>query len=327
MDDLQRSLLNVFTNSDLDRMVQQREDSTWVESVRTHHSTRYILFSEDRFLLTDTTGRVPVYLTHARFQEIQHAVRNSIFLGSRNSTHYFAADLTDSNCIENVVESPVRFGGLRGHGWALDPHDASMLSFAKTMFHWHRAHEYCGICGSATQSTPAGHVRKCTNSDCGKTHFPRTDPAIIVAVIKDSKCLFGRQSQWPKYRHSVIAGFVEPGESIEQAVVREVQEETNIILESVKYHSSQPWPFPGSIMLGFMAQASTDQIVLNDCELENAHWRSVEQVIEGLESELFLLPPKLSIAYRLIEDWFNSYSSVPLASLLEELQMCEKHRV
>ena len=154
-----------------------------------------------------------------------------------------------------------------------------------------------------------------------KLIFPRTDPAIIVAVTRHGKCLFGRQQLWPRYRYSVIAGFVEPGESVEQAVVREVLEETNITLEKVNYHSSQPWPFPGSIMLGFTASASNFTVRLNDGELQDAHWRSVDEIVTGLAAQTFRLPPKVSIAYRLIEDWFNSHSPEKLATIQEQLNV------
>ena len=327
MDDLQRSLLNVFTNCDLDRMVQSRKDSIWLNSVQKDSGSRFVVFRNDQFLLSYESSKAPVFVSPDELEMIKSPSGVNIFLGSRGNHHFFAAEVEDVEEIKRLNLKSVKFGGLRGHGWALTPEHASMLSYAKTMFHWHRANEYCGTCGTITVPESAGHVRRCTSQSCGISHFPRTDPAIIVAVSNGEKCLFGRQPSWPQYRHSVIAGFVEPGESIEQAVVREVMEETNIELDCVNYHSSQPWPFPGSIMLGFTAKAGTEIITLNDGELENAHWRSASDVIEGLKNKSFLLPPKLSIAYRLIEDWFNENSVIRLADMLDELEMSESHRV
>ena len=307
MDELSRSLLNVFTNSDINRMVHYRKDDRKLDFLSQHNYAQYVLFFQNRFLLSNQSELSPFMFNANQLYEIQSSVRHSIFLGQRQQRYLFASELTDGSAVERVLDASATFAGLRAKGEQLKAQDAALLSYAKAMFHWHQAHEFCGSCGSRTHSSQGGHCRLCTNSECEITHFPRTDPAIIVAVVNEGKCLFGRQSKWPPHRFSVIAGFVEPGESIEQAVVREVHEETNIDLDRVNYHSSQPWPFPGSIMLGFIATASNSNIFLNDSELKEARWCSVEDVIEGMASGNFRLPPKLSIAYRLIEDWFNTY--------------------
>jgi NAD+ diphosphatase len=148
-------------------------------------------------------------------------------------------------------------------------------------------------------------MRVCTNPDCGQLHFPRTNPAIIVLVALRERCLLGRQATWPEGLYATIAGFVEPGESLEEAVVREVREETGIEVREVTYHSSQPWPFPSSIMLGFTAQAGSDHIQLNDGELEDARWFSREEIARGVEEGWLRLPSSVSISYRLIEDWYD----------------------
>ncbi len=319
MDELERSLLNVFTFSDLNRMVSQRKDADRLASLQTSSSARYILFHQDQFLLQERSDPEPLLVGWRQVNGWNNNITSSVFLGSRNANHYFALDLCDRSVLESVESENVRLAGLRESGHHLKAQDASLLSYAKAMFHWHRAHAYCGVCGSAAISTQGGHSRTCTDSKCGKVHFPRTDPAIIVAVTRDDMCLFGRQQAWPDYRYSVIAGFVEPGESIEQAVVREVREETDIVLGKVHYHSSQPWPFPGSIMLGFTAVASSFEIRLNDGELQDAHWRNVDEVIDGLRSGDFRLPPRLSIAYRLIEDWFDSHADERLSTVMDNI--------
>lgn len=321
MDELERSLLNVFTYSDLNRLVRYRNDDTRLQSLFSDTSSRFVIFHRSQFLAKVQPKVKPLSFRASEIKSYALEVRSQVFLGSRGRKHYFAMDLTDSTEIEPVGREDIEFVDLRASGQQLKAESASMLSYAKAMFHWHNAHQFCGKCGSPTKPAVSGHWRRCIDSRCGKTHFPRTDPAIIVAVANEGKCLFGRQKMWPPYRYSVIAGFVEPGESIEQAVVREVFEETNIALEKVNYHSSQPWPFPGSIMLGFTATAASAKINLNDGELQDAHWRNVQEVVTGMVSGQFRLPPKLSIAYRLIEDWFDSHSDEKLADVMERLHI------
>jgi NAD+ diphosphatase len=149
-------------------------------------------------------------------------------------------------------------------------------------------------------------VQVCTNPRCGQEHFPRTDPAIIVLVTSGERCLLGRKAFWPAGLHSIIAGFVEPGESLEAAVAREVAEETGVSLQAVHYHSSQPWPFPKSLMLGFTAQAASEDIHLNDGELETVRWFSRQEIQEGLQEGSLQLPTAISISHRLIEEWFDA---------------------
>ena len=317
MDDFQRSLLNVFATGDLDRAVPRRKDQSWLERSAASSAARYIPFFKGRFLLANSSVNTPAWLSYGEIAQFVESAQVRVFLGYGDSIAYFAADIVDASFVERYSATGCRLADLRKYGSKLRSRDASVLSYAKALFHWHRAHRHCGYCGSETMQGQAGHVRQCRNEACGRIHFPRIDPAIIVAVRFEDRCLFGRQPTWPENRYSVIAGFVEPGESVEQAVVREVEEETNIRLSTVNYRSSQPWPFPGSIMLGFDATAANEDISLNDGELQEAHWRSAEEVVEGLTTGEFLLPPKLSIAYRLIEEWFDLRSAEPLAQLLD----------
>lgn len=152
-----------------------------------------------------------------------------------------------------------------------------------------------------SQPEAGGNTRRCTSPDCNQVLFPRTDPAIIVLVTDDDHCLLGRQPSWPEGRYSTIAGFVEPGESLEDAVRREVYEETNIHVGDIRYHSSQPWPFPSSLMLGFIAQAVSEEIHLNDGELEDARWFSREELASGRVG----LPFRISIARRLVDHFIH----------------------
>jgi NAD+ diphosphatase len=161
---------------------------------------------------------------------------------------------------------------------------------------------FCGACGTAARPEAGGNTRICMNADCGRVIFPRVDPAIIVLVADGERCLLGRQASWPKDRYSTIAGFAEPGESLEDAVRREVYEETNVRVGEVRYHSSQPWPFPSSLMIGFIAEAVSSDIKLNDAELEDAQWFTREQLRSGSPK----LPFRISIARRLVDHWIDS---------------------
>ncbi len=183
--------------------------------------------------------------------------------------------------------------------------EANLAAHAIALITWHRLQKFCGLCGAETRPESGGNARLCNDSDCANRIFPRVDPAIIVLVAHGNECLLGRQASWPEGRYSTIAGFVEPGESLEDAVRREVWEETNIDVGSVHYHSSQPWPFPASLMLGFTAIANSREIHLNDGELEDAGWFTRKELRSGFPK----LPYRLSIARRLVDDWLEDGSA------------------
>jgi NAD+ diphosphatase len=235
-------------------------------------------------------------------------------LGREGESVWFAADLPPGVPPPEIVASVGEFRELRDLAPLLSAEEGALLCQARGLAHWHRKHRFCGVCGSPTRSAEAGHVRVCTEESCGESHFPRTDPAIIVLVTDGDRCLLGRQAVWPEGRYSTVAGFVEPGESLEEAVAREVAEETGVLVGRVEYHSSQPWPFPASLMLGFTAEAESTAITLDD-ELVDARWFSRSELAEEVERGALRLPGPISIAYRLIEDWFDREGSVRLGSL------------
>ena len=179
--------------------------------------------------------------------------------------------------------------------------EANLVAHARALVLWNNATLYCGKCGSASIPEAGGNSRRCCNPECNQAIFPRTDPAIIVLVADGDRCVLGRQPSWPEGRYSTIAGFVEPGESLEDAVRREVYEETNIRVGKVQYHSSQPWPFPAALMLGFIAEATSDDIRLNDGELEDARWFTRDELRSGDVG----LPFRISIARRLVDHFVN----------------------
>ena len=179
------------------------------------------------------------------------------------------------------------------------------------MFFWHNTHKFCGTCGFQNFPTEGGFVMKCCNDKCGKSHFPRTDPAIITLISFQDKVLLGRSPRFPDSMYSTLAGFVEPGESLEQALEREVFEEVGIKVKNIKYFNSQPWPFPASLMLGFFAEAINDQMTIDYDEIEDAHWFSIDE-LKSLQHPYiiggFKLPRVDSIARRLVDTWINSFS-------------------
>jgi NAD+ diphosphatase len=197
-----------------------------------------------------------------------------------------------------------RWAGLRDVGAVLDDAGVGVLTTAVALIAWHINHPRCARCGSLTEVVQAGWVRHCPV--CDAEHYPRTDPAVIMAVVDgEDRILLGRQASWPERRYSTLAGFVEPGESLEDAVRREVMEEAGIVVGEVAYRGSQPWPFPSSLMLGFRGEALTTDAAADGVELALVSWWGREQLLDDVRTGRLLLPPDLSIARRLIEDWFG----------------------
>ncbi len=198
---------------------------------------------------------------------------------------------------------------LRLAARSLDERDAGIAAYGRALMHWHEKHRFCGVCGAPTDILAGGHRRHC--AACGTLQFPRIDPAIITLVEYEGRCLLGRQSSWPDKRYSVLAGFVEPGESLEDAVRREVFEEAGVRVDACSYHSSQPWPFPSSLMLGFTATTSSAELRIGE-ELQHALWVSPEELDVAVRAGEIKLPPRVSLSNALIADWFEARTGHPL---------------
>jgi NAD+ diphosphatase len=293
-----------FSGGNIQRASEVRQDATMLQEMWEHPDTRFVVVWQSRCLVA---GDRPVLL---RLDQLggEWTVPQGIYLGRDDRQHLFALSLPDTLHADGPDESA--FDNFRSLLTQLGADDAALLAYAKGMIEWQQRHLHCGRCGAPNMPADGGFVMTCSRADCGARSFPRLDPAIIVLTRHEDRALLGRQTSWPENRYSTIAGFVEPGESLEDAVAREVHEETNVQVEESWYLASQPWPFPNAIMLGFHARAATTDIRLNDGELADARWLSREELTAGD----IALPPPQSIAFRLIEHWFDEWDGPPLDS-------------
>ncbi|MDE0742422.1 MAG: NAD(+) diphosphatase [Woeseiaceae bacterium] len=227
-------------------------------------------------------------------------IKAHVFLGEFNNNFIFACEINEKQSL--LLKKIGHFSNLRILAANLSVEESHIAAKAIALINWHKINKFCKKCGAKTRQYLQGQTRKCDSIKCEYQIFPRLDPAIIVLVIDQSRCLLGRPKNWPQLQFSTIAGFVEPAESLEDAVIREVFEETNIKVDNIKYHSSQPWPFPSSLMLGFTAVALSNEIKLNDNELEQAKWFSRDELTSGR----IKLPPTLSISRALIDGWIRN---------------------
>jgi len=288
---------NIFAGAFVDRSGHRREDPDWLAATIASAKARIVPVWNDRCLVAGE----PPHISTLRHTDIEAFLDpgESIFLGMFRDKPAFAVAVDGD--VNAPFEESGEFHDLRYLGTVLPADEANLAAHAIALIAWHRLQKFCGLCGAHTRPESGGNARLCTSDDCANRSFPRVDPAIIVLVAHGNECLLGRQRSWPEGRYSTIAGFVEPGESLEDAVRREVWEETNIDVGSVHYHSSQPWPFPSSLMLGFTAFATSREIRLNDGELEDAGWFTRKELRSGFPK----LPYRLSIARRLVDDWLN----------------------
>ncbi|HED34856.1 MAG TPA: NAD(+) diphosphatase [Gammaproteobacteria bacterium] len=286
----------------LERSSILRSDDGWIDE-KLHDSRSRIIPLYNRMVLC-TNGKIPtaVYLTHQSFPDFFDLYSQSFFLGIYDGTPYFCINIEHEKLALNFSNNTnVSFQDLKSIISLLRHPCNELLSLANFMLFWHSRNLFCGRCGSKTQSFHAGHVRTCGNTICNEQYYPNMDPAIIALVTYRERCLLGRQKEWPEGMYSTLAGFVEPGEAIEEAVAREVKEEAGISIENIKYQSSQSWLFPNSLMLGFTADAKEDIITINRDELEDVRWFTGEEIRSSPE----ILPYTNSIAYKLITTWLD----------------------
>jgi len=296
---------NFFSGPYIDRRAEEREPADWARVALEDPRTLYLLGSGTRQLVyTQPEPRIA-------FLEGERA---AVGAAADESRLVLLGWFRERRCVlvevgnETSLELPrnASFEELRPLSPLLGGEEAGLLAYARALSIWRARQRYCGACGALTVPQRAGHCMRCSNEDCAQEFFPRLDPAIIVLVTDGERALLGRQATWPPGRYSTIAGFVEPGESLEDAVAREVMEETGVPVAGARYDSSQPWPFPASIMVGFRAWARSRNPVRVDGELEDARWFTREEIRAGGAT---LLPFAHSISRRLIVTWLEEQTS------------------
>lgn len=306
-----------YTGMPLDRAAMLRTDPHWVRSIVNHAEARFLPLWRNRILIRAAqppAATEPVVIARDEADWLIGAASELVLLGLEGERPVFAADLTPHDEAQLAgLPGECEFIDLRRIGPLLAPDHAALLAYARGLLYWHRHYGFCARCGGPTESCNGGYSRSCINPDCATRSFPRVDPAVIMLVEHrpgdgtQPRCLLGRHNRLPAGMYSTLAGFVEPGESLEEAVAREVLEEVGIEVSEVHYQGSQPWPFPASIMLGFRARAVTTEICVDGDELEKARWFSVDEVRafgewwDGQSKQS--IPRADSIARYLIESW------------------------
>jgi NAD+ diphosphatase len=297
---------NVFAGPHVDRLKFANADAEVVSRAIADGSARLIPVWRSRcpVIRSPVPGACLLPFGSGPFAGI--GIGELILLGDYRGLAVFTTEIETPMPPE--LEDGAEFADLRLAA-ALLPHDeAGLLAYARAMISFRHRHRFCGSCGSATVPERNGRVMTCQRESCATEFFPRVDPAVIVLVTDGDRALLGRQAGWPAGRYSTIAGFVEPGESLEDAVHREVLEETGVETGRMTYQSSQPWPFPRSLMLGFRAEAKSVELRLGDRELEDARWFGRAELAAGS-----MLPFPQSIAFRLIEEWYDAGAARSLA--------------
>ncbi|MBV8931264.1 MAG: NAD(+) diphosphatase [Kutzneria sp.] len=268
-----------YTGSVIDRCAGRRSDPAWLSAMRTHADTRVLPFWQDQYV---PNTDAPL-------------VGEEVFLGIEAGAAVFAVDL----------QEPAEAVDVRSLFPSLTATESAVLAYAKGLLHWHRHQRFCGTCGGGTRSRDGGHLRVCLGEGCGRMLFPRIEPAVITLVEHEGRCLLGRHRGAAEGVFSTLAGFVEIGESVEDAVRREVAEEAGVTVGAVTYQGSQPWPFPSGLMLGFRAEAVSDAIEVDGNELVEADWFAAEQVRRG-----GITGRADSIDSYLIETWLREHGSI-----------------
>ena len=323
---------NYYAHPGFERAGLRRREPDWIRSQALHPASLFVPVWRSQNLVLEIAGDEPRAavlgvealgallgaLSDAEIEE-RFGRGEVVFLGVIDERAHFALDVSPHEDALGALRSPalaaagiaepgdaqpgVRFADLRQLAGRLAPHEGALLALARAMVFWHSRHRFCGVCGAPTRSEEAGHMRRCTDPACAAMHLPRTDPAVIMLVTDGDRALLGRNKNFVPGMYSTLAGFVEPGESLEDAVAREVREETGIEVGAVHYHSSQPWPFPANIMLGFYAEATSSEIAVDPGELADARWFDRDWLLTHVDDDSFRLPRRDSIARRLIEDW------------------------
>jgi NAD+ diphosphatase len=297
---------NTFAGNPLDRVSDKRSDPAWIAGRLAAPESLAVALWNGKPLVEDAKdGGVQIaYLSANMARELAGGADKLLFLGLWKDAAVFAVDMeSDTDPADAALEGLGRFEDLRLISLKLPGGDAGILATAKAMFEWRRKHRYCANCGQPTHAAEGGWKRLCPS--CKTQHVPRTDPVVIMLAVKGEKCLLGRQAIWPKGMYSALAGFLEPGESIEEACARELYEEARLRTTRVRYHSTQPWPYPSTLMIGLIAEVENDDAVADQVELEEVRWFTRTQIKALMRGELpdARAPSLMAIAGQLIKAW------------------------
>ena len=309
-------ITNIFAGNPLDRASERRGDVAWIAEKLEDPQSLAIAVWNGKVLIEDSpppeepVEGVPAatvqiaYLRADMAQELAGGQERLLFLGLWKDIAVFAVDLEGGpDPAEGPLQGLGRFEELRGVAAVMPPPDAGILATAKSMFEWRRKHRWCSACGQPSEVADGGWKRVCPA--CKGEHFPRTDPVTIMLALHDGKCLLGRQAAWPPGMFSALAGFIEPGETIEEGCARELKEEAGLTATGVRYHSSQPWPYPSSLMMGLLADVDSGEARPDQTELEEVRWFTKAEASALIRGELegVFIPPPLAIAHQLIKAW------------------------
>jgi NAD+ diphosphatase len=299
-----------FSGNPLNRASEKRPDTEWVAAKRHDPNSLVIpMWKLQPFLLGSEKSRGPLeagFLMPGLCEKLAAADAPCIFLGLEGERALFALDISAAQDPANIgpLEGLGHFRDMRSAAMLLPAKDTAILGQAKALIDWHQRHGFCPKCGAPTTLADAGYKRICTN--CGTEHFPRTDPVVIMLATHGDACLVGRGKQFPPGMFSALAGFIEPGETIEEAVRRELMEEAGVKTGAVTYYATQPWPFPSSLMIGCFAEAENREIKVDESEIAEAIWleRSKARALTaGERVEGLWVPPSIAIAHHLIKTW------------------------
>lgn len=306
---------NIFSNNPLDRVSYLRSDPEWINKMTTDSKSMFVPFSKGQPFVS-TISRLtsknaienqasPAWFPYSFFDN--EIIENSIiiFLGLLDDIAFFAIDLSKIHDAENQanLKDMGSFEDLMAlSSQPIESGELAMLGQAKAIFEWHNSHTYCSRCGEKSNMVEGGYKRVCNH--CQSEHFPRTDPVVIMLATYNDHAFLGRQKRFPPGMYSALAGFIEPGESIEEAVARELNEEAGIVINNASYHSSQPWAFPNSLMIGCIAESTSEKFKLDEIEIDEGRWFTRTELTNAInvsENSKFFVPPKMAIAHHLIK--------------------------
>ena len=296
-----------LSRGEVDRSAVRRTDTEWLAAAWANPATRVIVVEDGQALIRTAGGDGRADLVFVPARQAPDGVRFLLGVDADGVVYFGVAGPLPRPDGGQDPGSGTRPISLRQAGPVLSDRDAGLMTEAVALGNWHSTHTHCPRDGAVTEPVLAGHARRCVTD--GSEHFPRLDPAVIMLITDaQDRCLLARNAMWPEHRVSILAGFVEPGESAERAGAREVHEETGIVVGEAHYVGSQPWPMPHSLMLGFRARATGSlEIMVDSHEIVEAHWFSRDELRASIASGEIRLPPPVSIAHRIIESWYGSH--------------------